>query len=284
MLSAKNIIKGSLYTSLVIFSLSTYFGIVGFESPWTIISIISSLSFFAIIILAIVDPFYNLIVDIIDYNKKEDNKKTIWEIIYNFIKPILLYSLLFIWAKFFNSQIPFYGEHKIYNPLSFLFGKKFYGDQLGHNFFTKIYSWFLTLISATLYISGITFSNNFFVLTYKTLMKMLLGYVTPNDKIAQNWWTKFMQYRIYEHSFFSKYVGAPLRKYSLLGIDLPALDRAYLSNSFSQEGKLQFLSGFFNKLIENEKNTTYVLNWLYFALFGFIIYPIIYLINYLGKI
>lgn len=296
-----------------LFAMFLYFGIVGFNKPWKSISIITFSLFIILTIIFIPYYIYSLYEKLktIDNKnttkeKKENQKKKLYvEYIGNFFFVIIVY----LWAKYANPNLPIYGMHAIYNPLSpFNIGQMYYGNKFNlpsknnskinggtqqiiypHNWLTYIYSLIISIISTNVFLTGPSFltvqeGGTLTWLFLKTFLKAVLGYVPPNPKTFStnnksyepSSMTKWLQYRIYDENSYLSYTAAFIRKIKLIGMDMPIMDQIYSNDNFYKlhSNVIGFIRKIFVLLVPRwkySKDLTYTLNWLQFSFISVII-------------
>lgn len=214
--------------AFILFIITYYLGLVGFKNPSIPISFISSIS---------------LIFSIIYLLKNVS------------ILTTILIIILYLWSINLE-HVPVYGSYVVYNPFSiFGIGQKFYGEKIKpiktcsgdiqedieiqdvekHNLLSKLFSLIITVISTTIYTLGVNWIGSSTILKVftnirglliRTGMKGILGYVPKNKKLEKNWFNEYMQYRVDGDDIFSR-VGAMIRRITLMGIDMNALDSIF---------------------------------------------------------
>lgn len=312
--------------SLFTFIMTTYFGIVGYQKPWTTIKWINLIS---LILLFISGPIYYLISFINDLKTKTEEeetdkkekkvKKSKTRIVLDYILPIFVLIVIYIWSKFVAITVPLYGEYIIFNPLSLLgFGLEYVGEPFKNNefknvknnnvmkggsntWYIKIISTFIDVLSTAIYMFGLEWVTGMQMLTTllgRTFSKIIFGYVPTNETLKQkypdSYLMEFVQYRVAGDSMMSKIAGL-FRKYMLIGLDMPVLDMIFDSvdynnvlpthpiNLFNQNKKLyeQKRQKGETSLIENWKWDTlpYMYHWMKFSSIGYVISIILIIIR-----
>ncbi len=223
------------------------------------------------------------------------NKKSKGKIILEYFLPIFIIISVFLWTKFIAIHAPVYGEYIIYNPFYLLgLGQIFHGNEIQsmkpskcnqniemksltggfntvtHTWYTQIYAYILTIISALTYIFGNTWSNGFQMISTiftKTLFKILLGYEPVNNKLLENKskFLEYMQYRVASLNTLSK-IAAAIRRYTLIGLDMPAVDIIFPTVNYNNILSRDTISEYctkkkiFEKSIKNG-TASYITEW-----------------------
>lgn len=292
LLSILTSLSTSLSKSFLFFVITYYLGLVGFSKPWKSISIISSISFIIFLI--------NLLI-------KFSIKK--------YIIPTILIITVYLWS-YIIERVPLYGSYVIYNPFSvFGLGDKFYGNKIDpietcegqvkedistdimpHNILSKSFSIIIEMISAVIYVFGINWVGsktvinaftNIKMMLIRTGMKGMLGYVSKNKNLDKTFFNEYMQYRVYDESIISK-ISAIIRRYTLIGIDVHALDDIFSgidynnilikmdANKFCEKRKEYFIRKKNNNvsIVEMWKWETlpYLYHWFSLSIISYIFY------------
>jgi hypothetical protein len=223
----------------IIFVLTYYLGLVGFTHPWKSISIVNSIAF----ILLIASLIKNFSLKI-------------------YLLPSIFIIISFLWSRYII-HLPLYGRYVFYNPFSvFGIGKEFYGKKIEpletcqgeikekikieniypHNLLTYIYSLIIEIISLITFVFGFTWTltganfvnifTNITAFIIRTILKSTFGYVPKNEKLSHNKFYQYIQDRVYSNNITSQ-LAAIVRRYTLMGIDMDALDSIFESKDYN---------------------------------------------------
>ncbi len=254
--------------SSLTFIMTTYFGIVGFSMPWTVIRWLNLISF---ILMIIIGPIYYIVsfmhdltteTEVVEEKDKEKTvKKSKGRIVLDYIIPIIVTITIFFWAKFITPTVPLYGDHILYNPFSVIgFGNEYHGisrmsikylsnnknvemKQIGgnvaHTWYTKIFSIIMTMLSGIIYLFGAEWFGSFRTIETiitRTITKIFFGYIPKNSKLEQickdSYILRFLQCRVTSDGILSKMAGL-VRRYTLIGLDMPALDEIFENEKYN---------------------------------------------------